>query len=52
MVMTHCVCISPLFAGGVFGADKKTGDIKEDAEPFDNFILVPAAGDSVQSVPS
>jgi len=39
MMMTICVCVIPLFTGEVIGVDQKTGDIKDDAKPFDNFIL-------------
>ena len=39
MMMTLCVCVIPLFTGEVIGVDQKTGDIKDDNKPFDNFIL-------------
>jgi hypothetical protein len=39
LMMTLCVCVIPLFTGEVIGVDQKTGDIKDDAKPFDNFIL-------------
>jgi len=39
MMMTLIVCVIPLFTGEVIGVDQKTGDIKDDAKPFDNFIL-------------
>merc|ERR1719265_1855383 len=39
MMMTLCVCVIPLFTGEVIGVDQKTGDIKGDVKPFDNFIL-------------
>jgi len=39
MMMTLVVCVIPLFTGEVIGVDQKTGDIKEDTKPFDNFIL-------------
>jgi hypothetical protein len=38
-MMTLCVVVIPLFTGETIGVDQKTGDIKEDAKPFDNFIL-------------
>jgi len=39
LLMTLCVVVIPLFTGEMIGVDQKTGDIKEDAKPFDNFIL-------------
>jgi hypothetical protein len=39
MLLTLCVCIIPLFTGEVIGVDQKTGDIKNDVKPFDNFVL-------------
>jgi hypothetical protein len=39
MMLTLIVCVIPLFTGEVIGVDQKTGDIKEDTKPFDNFIL-------------
>jgi hypothetical protein len=39
MLMTLIVCVIPLFTGEVIGVDQKTGDIKDDVKPFDNFIL-------------
>jgi len=39
MMMTLCVCVIPLFTGEVIGVDQSTGDIKDDAKPFENFIL-------------
>jgi hypothetical protein len=36
LMMTLCVCIIPLFTGEVVGVDPKTGDIPEDAQPFEN----------------
>jgi len=37
--MTLCVVVIPLLTGEIIGVDPKTGDIKEDTKPFDNFIL-------------
>merc|ERR1740127_110160 len=39
MMLTLIVCVIPLFTGEVIGVDQKTGDIKDDEKPFDNFIL-------------
>jgi hypothetical protein len=39
LLMTLIVCVIPLFTGEVIGVDQKTGDIKDDEKPFDNFIL-------------
>jgi len=39
LMMTLCVCVIPLFTGEVIGVDQKTGDIKDEAKPFDNFLL-------------
>jgi hypothetical protein len=39
LAMTLCVVVIPLFTGEIIGVDQKTGDIKEDVKPFDNFIL-------------
>jgi len=39
LLMTLIVCVIPLFTGEAIGVDPKTGDIKDDAKPFDNFIL-------------
>jgi len=36
LMMTLCVCVIPLFTGEVVGVDPKTGDIPEDAQPFQN----------------
>ena len=38
-MMTLIVCVIPPFIGKVIGVDQKTRGIKEDANPFDNFIL-------------
>jgi len=34
LLMTLCVCVIPLFTGEVIGVDPKTGQIKEEEEPF------------------
>jgi len=34
LLMTLCVCVIPLFTGEVLGVDPKTGDIPDDAQPF------------------
>merc|ERR1719420_1530009 len=39
LLMTLCVCIIPIFTGEVINVDVKTGDIKEDAAPFENWYL-------------
>jgi len=39
LMMTLIVCVIPLFTGEVVGVDQKTGDIKDDVKPFENFIL-------------
>jgi len=39
LLMTLCVVVIPLFTGELIGVDPKTGDIKDDVKPFDNFIL-------------
>jgi len=39
LMMTLIVCVIPLFTGDVVGVDQKTGDIKDDVKPFENFIL-------------
>merc|ERR1719265_41912 len=39
LLMTLIVVVIPLFTGEVIGVDQKTGDLKEDVKPFDNFIL-------------
>merc|ERR1719198_761452 len=39
LMMTLTVCVIPLFTGEVIGVDQKTGDIKDDQKPFDNFLL-------------
>jgi hypothetical protein len=36
LLMTLCVCVIPLFTGEVLGVDPKTGDIAEDAQPFES----------------
>merc|ERR1719321_353971 len=36
LLMTLCVCVIPLFTGEVMGVDAKTGQIPEDAKPFEN----------------
>merc|ERR1719482_1436997 len=36
LCLTLIVCIIPLFTGEVLGVDPKTGDIAEDAQPFEN----------------
>merc|ERR1719449_245508 len=36
LMLTLCVCVIPLFTGEVLGVDPKTGDIAEDAQPFQN----------------
>jgi len=36
LLMTLIVCVIPLFTGEVIGVDPKTGDIKEDTQPFKN----------------
>merc|ERR1719359_894919 len=38
LCLTLCVCVIPLFTGEVLGVDPKTGDIAEDAKPFENQI--------------
>jgi len=38
LLMTLCVCVIPLFTGEVMGVDPKTGQIPEDAKPFENQI--------------
>jgi len=39
LLMTLIVCVIPLFTGEVIGVDPKTGDIREDAQPFKNTIV-------------
>merc|ERR1719230_2470117 len=39
LAMTLCVCVIPVFTGKVFKVDPKTGDIPQDAEPFENWML-------------
>jgi len=39
LLMTLIVVVIPLFTGEMIGVDQKTGDLKEDKKPFDNFIL-------------
>merc|ERR1719375_2565024 len=39
LLMTLIVVVIPLFTGEIVGVDQKTGDLKEDVKPFDNFIL-------------
>jgi len=39
LLMTLIVVVIPLFTGEMIGVDQKTGDLKEDAKPFNNFIL-------------
>merc|ERR1719443_1342283 len=39
LLMTLVVCVIPLFTGDTIGVDQKTGDIHEDARPFENWIL-------------
>merc|ERR1719449_518916 len=36
LMMTLCVCIIPLCTGEVIGVDSKTGQIPENAQPFQN----------------
>merc|ERR1719321_1971308 len=38
LCLTLIVCVIPLFTGEVLGVDPKTGDIAEDAKPFENMI--------------
>ena len=37
--MTLVICVIPLFTGETIGVDPKTGDIADDAKPFENWIL-------------
>merc|ERR1719375_341507 len=39
LMMTLVVCVIPLFTGETIGVDQKTGDIADEAKPFDNWIL-------------
>merc|ERR1719327_1873885 len=39
LAMTLVVCIIPIFTGKVIGVDIKTGDIKDDAKPFEQPII-------------
>merc|ERR1719450_323135 len=39
LAMTLCVCVIPIFTGKVIGVDVKTGDIKDDAQPFEAPIV-------------
>merc|ERR1719335_2171554 len=39
LAMTLCVCVIPIFTGKVIAVDPKTGDIKDDAKPFEQPII-------------
>jgi septal ring factor EnvC (AmiA/AmiB activator) len=39
LLMTLIVVVIPLFTGEIVGVNSKTGDLEEDAKPFENFIL-------------
>merc|ERR1719375_3056466 len=39
LMMTLVICVIPLFTGETIGVDPKTGDIADEAKPFDNWIL-------------
>jgi len=39
LMMTLVICVIPLFTGETIGVDPKTGDIADDAKPFENWIL-------------
>merc|ERR1740127_265409 len=39
LAMTLVVCVIPIFTGKVIGVDVKTGDLKDDAQPFEQPIV-------------
>merc|ERR1719335_969773 len=39
LAMTLVVCVIPIFTGKVIGVDVKTGEIKDDAKPFEQPII-------------
>merc|ERR1719498_828430 len=39
LAMTLVVCVIPIFTGKVIGVDVKTGDLKDDAQPFEAPIV-------------
>merc|ERR1719174_3516642 len=39
LAMTLVVCVIPIFTGKVINVDTKTGDIKDDAKPFEQPII-------------